>query len=118
MKMDYILLAEDEINLYTDHRNLLFVFNPQALDTTLGRHVVNKVQTWGLFLSRFSYGIEQVDGESKVMPHFMTRFWRWYRSKRQAAKRIMKLLLEKDLVASPLEDTFQWPDAAAIAASQ
>ena len=117
-KMDYMLLVEGEIHLYTDHRNLLFVVNRQALHPTLGRNVVSKVQRWGLFLSRFSYGIEHVDGESNVMADIMTRWWRGYRGKRQTARRITHLLLEKDFVASPLQDTFQWPDAITIAASQ
>lgn len=40
-KMDYMLLAEDEIHLYNDNSILLFVFNPEALKPTLDRHVVN-----------------------------------------------------------------------------
>ena len=38
-KLDYTLLTEEEIHLYTDYNNLLFVFNPPALDPTLSRHV-------------------------------------------------------------------------------
>ena len=116
--MDCMLLAEDDIHLYTDHRNLLFVFNPLALDPTLGRHIVNKVQRWGLFLSRFSYAIEHVDGECNVMADIMTRWWRRYRCKRQSARRITHLLLKQDIVNSPLEENFHWPNAVEIAASQ
>ena len=113
--MDYMLLAEDNIHLYTDHRKLLFVFNPLALDPTLGRHIVNRVQRWGLFLSRFSYAIEDVDGECNVMADIMTRWWRGYRGKRQSARRITHLLLKQDIVDSLLEENFHWPNAVEIA---
>ena len=116
--MDYMLLAEDDIHLYTDHRNLLFVFNPFALDPTLGRHIVNQVQRWGPFLSRFSYAIEHIDEEKNVMADIMTRWWRGYRGGRQSARRITHLLLKQDIVDSPLEENFHWPNAVEIAASQ
>ena len=103
--------------MYTDHRNLLFVINPLALNPTLGRHTVNKVRRWGPFLSRFSYAIDHVEGENNIMAAIMMRWWRRYRGKRQSARRITHLLLKQDIVASPLEQNFHWPDAVDIAAS-
>ena len=102
--MDYMLLAEEDIHLYTDHRKLLFVFNPLSPDPTLGRHIFNNVQRWGIFLLRFSYAIEQVDGESNVMADIMKRWWRGYLVKRQLARGITHLLLKQYIVASPLEE--------------
>lgn len=52
------------------------------------------------------------------MADVMTRWWRGYRGTRQRVRLITKLLHEKDIVASPLEDTFHWSDATAIAASE
>lgn len=45
-KMDYMFTCENDIHIFTDHRNLLFVFSAHAIAPTLGRHVVNKVQRW------------------------------------------------------------------------
>ena len=81
-KLYYMLLAEGNIHLYTDHRNLLFVFNPLALKLLFQRHVVSKVQCWGLYPSRFSYAIEPVKGEKNIMADIMTRWWRGYRRKK------------------------------------
>lgn len=58
--MDYILLAEQKSHLFTDHRNLLLIFNPLTIVPTLKRHVVSKVQRWGLALSKYSYVIEHI----------------------------------------------------------
>ena len=117
-KLDYMLLAEGNTHLYTDHRNLLFVFNPLALNPALARHVVSKVQRWGLYLSRFAYAIEHVQGEKNIMAYIMTRWWRGYRGKRQAIKRISHVPHQRDIAPSPLSEQFSWPDEEIILMSQ
>ncbi|CAN8072128.1 unnamed protein product [Agarophyton chilense] len=52
-KLDYRLLDEHPVHLFLDHRNLLFVFSPYAMQPSLGQHIVAKVQRWAVFLSRF-----------------------------------------------------------------
>ena len=42
-KLDYMLLGHGLVHVFTDHRNLLFVFAPLALEPALGRHIVSKV---------------------------------------------------------------------------
>ena len=48
-KLDYILMSCRPPHVFTDHRNLLFVFAPLTLEPALGRHVVSKVQRWALY---------------------------------------------------------------------
>lgn len=48
-KVDYLLLNEQPVHVFTDHRNLLFVFALLTMEPTLGRHAVTKVQRWALF---------------------------------------------------------------------
>lgn len=43
-KLDYSLMGSQPTHIHTDHRNLLFVFAPLALQPALGRHIVSKVQ--------------------------------------------------------------------------
>lgn len=117
-KMDYLMLAEEKAHIHTDHRNLFFVFNPLALDSTLGKHIVNKVQLWGLYLSKVSYVVENIDGEKNVMADIITRWWRGYRGKRQTVKRITHLLLERDTVEPPFAKDFERPTVEAIQASR
>ncbi len=56
-------MSEKVIHLYTDHRNLLFVYNPEVREPPLERHIISKVERWGLYLSKFQYVIEHVDGD-------------------------------------------------------
>ena len=42
-KLDYLLMGSDDTHIYTDHRNLLYVFHPTSIEPGLGRHVISKV---------------------------------------------------------------------------
>ncbi len=60
--MEYLLMVEDHIQIYTDCRSFLFVFNPHSIDPSLGRDVVTKVQRWALYLSISQHSITHVAG--------------------------------------------------------
>jgi len=62
-KLGYMLETANPPHVSTDHRNLLFIFNPLAIGPVLGRHIVSKVQRWALYLSKFQYNIEHIEGE-------------------------------------------------------
>ena len=109
-RLDHMLQCESLIRIFTDHRNLLFVFCPSILDPSLGRHKAMKVMRWAIFLSQFSYKIEHVDGENNVMPDIMTRWLRGYRGHRAAIKRVGHRVFQQDIVPSPLSENFDWPD--------
>ena len=117
-RLDYMLMCEQDIRIFTDHRNLLFVFAPSTLEPTLGRHKVLKVLRWAVFLSQFMYRIEHVDGDENIMADIMTRWLRGYRVNEKTIKRVAHLLQAIDIVPSPLETKFDWPNASAIANAQ
>ena len=117
-KVDYLLMVEINSHVFTDHRNLLFIYNPTALEPKLGRHVVSKVKRWALYLSRFSYTVEHIMGERNVMADIMTRGYSRYRGRPSSVRRITHVLLKKDIVDSPLTDNFEWPTDDVIRKSQ
>lgn len=43
-RLDYMLQRNSEINVFTDHINLLFVFAPSVLLPKVGQHEIAKVQ--------------------------------------------------------------------------
>lgn len=107
--MDYLLLGAQPAHVYTDHRNLMFVFAPLALEPTLGRHIVSKVQRWALFLLRFPFVIEHVSGKSNVFADILTRWTRGYLRERKAMRTISSLLLQSEQLV-PAAGSFKWPD--------
>ena len=72
-KLDYILMSYKPSHVYTDHRNLIFVFAPLTLEEALGGHVVSKMQRWAFFSSKFRYVIEHVKGEENVFADILPR---------------------------------------------
>ena len=78
-KLDYMLLGHGDVRVFTDHRNLLFVFAPLSLEPSLGRHIVSKVQRWALYLSKFAYVIEHVSGCENVFADILTSWLKGYR---------------------------------------
>ena len=117
-KMDYLFYSDKPAHVFTDHRNLLFVFAPLALEPALGRHVVNKVQRWALFLSQFPYVIEHVDGDRNVFADILTRCLRGYRSERRNARTMCKLVMSRDIVESPASESFIWPTISSFQEDQ
>ena len=124
-RMDYLFLAvptPTEVN--TDHRNLLFLYSPLALEPKLGRHVVTKVQRWALFLTRFSYRIHHLSGEENVFADIMTRWFRGYRgcltdSEQELCRRVNRLaLVTPPAYTSPTLAHSEWPSSATIVREQ
>lgn len=69
-KLDCMLHGTYSVLVFTDHRNLLFVFAPLSLEPALWGNIVSKVQRLALFLSKFDYAIEHIHGYNNI--------FRWY----------------------------------------
>ena len=117
-KLDYLLMSGKPPHVYTDHRNLLFIFAPLTLEPALGRHVVSKVQRWALYLSRFPYVIEHVNGEDNVFADILTRWCRGYRNDRSQVKTVCSLVAISDEQMVPSADEVEWPDVNKFRISQ
>ena len=117
-KLDYILLTTQPSHVYTDHKNPLFIFAPLTLEPALGRHVVSKLQRWALFLSRFSYVIEHVDGKQNVFPDILTRWTKGYREDSLRLKTVCSLFLVSAEQIVPSAADIEWPNLHLIRRSQ
>lgn len=114
-KLDFMFACDESTIIFTDHRNLLFVFHPTAIESTLGRHKVLKVLRWALYLSTFTYRIEHIPGSENVMADIMTRWLRGYRGQRPSIRRLKAPL---PVPTAPAPDGEEWPDRLAIIATQ
>lgn len=107
-KVDYLLLTEQPACVFTDHRNPLFVFPPLATEPGLGRHVVSKVQLRALFLSRFDYMIEHMEGEKNVFTDILTCRTKGYGNNNAlATSRVCSLLTTAEQVVA-FPDDIEW----------
>lgn len=109
-------MASDNTRLYTDHRNLLYVFHSSFIEPGTGRHVVYKDQRWVLYLSQFQVCIENIRGDLNVMSDIMTRWYKWGRGSRGTSEShiVRRILLQNDDFKSPMSEEFKWPSNANI----
>ncbi|MEM7504931.1 MAG: RNase H-like domain-containing protein [Pseudomonadota bacterium] len=117
-KLDYLMFSSTDTRVFTDHSNLLFVFAPTAIEPTLGRHVVCKVQRWALFLSRFSYTLEHVAGSDNIFADILTRWTKGHRRQQQPHAALCSLLLSGHEQVVPSGDEQHWPTLVDIRAAQ
>ncbi len=116
-KCDYLMMGENPVRVFMDHRNLRFVFAPTVLEPALGRHIVSKVQRWALFLSRFSYEIDHVQGNRNVFADILTRWAQGNRRTERAARSpqttVASVCVQEDGRYSqliPSASEIEWPD--------
>lgn len=116
-RLDYLLSCDSTTRVFTDHRNLLFAFNPVAMEPSLGRHKVLKVVRWALYLSALTYRIDHVPGDINTWLDIMTRWMRGY-CKNAAIRHIAPALPFSGVPSSPDTDAFDWPDVFEIRSDQ
>ncbi|KAH9114827.1 hypothetical protein LEN26_013016 [Aphanomyces euteiches] len=99
--------------LFTDHRNLVYMFNPRGSNSGMAKYQADKLQRWALVMSTFPYTIECLPGDTNVWGDLLSR-WGSAQSSRTIA-RVRKLLH----VVSPLQQNdFEWPTAKSILEAQ
>ncbi|GMF39969.1 unnamed protein product [Phytophthora fragariaefolia] len=114
-RLEYLLLRPRGFRLYTDHRNLVYIFNPYATDGTMARYQADKLQRWALSLMSFQY---HVPGDVNVWGDLLSRWGAGQvREDEHEATRVARLAVVERV--SPLEDPeFVWPSETEIKAVQ
>lgn len=112
-RLKYLLLRPGGFHLYTDHRNLVYIFNPHATDGTMARYHADKLQRWALSLMSFRYVIEHVPGEVNVWGDRLSRWGAGTSITDRSAVRIARLAVVQRVF--PLEEAdFEWPSYIAL----
>jgi Chromo (CHRromatin Organisation MOdifier) domain/RNase H-like domain found in reverse transcriptase len=61
-------------SLYTDHRNLKYIFNPQSVVAAVPKYTADKLQRWALLLMSYEYTIQDIPGEDNVWADLLSRW--------------------------------------------
>lgn len=72
-RLEYLLMRPRGFRLYTDHRNLVYIFNPYGFDSNMQRYQADKLQRWAMALTCFQYEIEHIRGEDNVWGDLLSR---------------------------------------------
>ena len=123
-----MLIRERGFHIYTDHRNLVFLFDPFLFSENLKRHNLDKIQRWALRLSGLRYTIQHISGDDNVWADLLTR---WGAPKQTPARAFSVRLYQSKTVTDPpagsfcytssgphlrdlASETFVWPSESEI----
>ena len=109
-KLDYLLQMKKPFKLFSDHKNLIQIFSP----TNVSKPTAQKLQRWALFIQRFRYRIDHINGEDNVWADMMTR---WGASPDdtdttpKVVRSVRAMKMPEDLRDRPLQNPdFIWPN--------
>ncbi|KAH9092351.1 hypothetical protein LEN26_018494 [Aphanomyces euteiches] len=124
-RLDYILQRPGGFKIFTDHRNLKFIFSPEPSPST-PRYVADKLARWAVTMSAFNYTIEHVPGENNVWGDLLSRWgnsaamdvnaavWSCDESDNITRPQLKRLVTLPLPIQSPLTKDFQWPTLSYI----
>ena len=107
------LVGSKEISLYTDHANLIYIYDPYGRNPGIAKHTASKLTRWAVKLSSFRYVIEAIAGEENYFADLLTR---WAVRPRDVAARIAALAVAP--IAPELSGEWDWPDLGALRVAQ
>lgn len=117
-RLDYLTCGRC-VSIFTDHANLIYMYDPYGRNPGMSRHTASKLMRWALKLSAFRYVVEHIPGERNVWADMLTR---WAVRPSNAIKSVPSSLRLKSLMVAPinpgLDSKLDWPTMKEIAASQ
>ncbi len=69
-RADYLLHGPRGFRLYTDHKNLRYIFNPKSVLAKVPKYTADKLQRWSLLLIGYKY---RIDETTDLPSHFVRR---------------------------------------------
>jgi hypothetical protein len=72
--LDWLSLRPGGFSLFTDHNNLVYVFNPYGFNVYIATHTVAELIRWALKISSYSYKIEHVTSLRSIWSDLLTRW--------------------------------------------
>lgn len=88
------------------------MFIPRSFEPNLRERVVSKVQRWELYLSRFDYNLEYIQGTANVFAYMLTRWTKGYRAKAQAT--LCSSSFKNPMQLAPSSKEVEWPKLETI----
>ena len=108
-RLDYMTIGRT-VSIFTDHANLVFIYNPYGSRPSIARHIASKLLRWAIKLSAFKYVVEHIPGELNVWADMMTR---WAVKPRKEMKLNGKSLSLKIMQVAPVnprsDSSYDWP---------
>jgi RNase H-like domain found in reverse transcriptase len=73
-RMDYLLRCPAGFSLFSDRRNLVYIFDPRGQNPGLAQHSEARALRWALNISSYNYVIEFIPGVDNVWADLLSRW--------------------------------------------
>jgi hypothetical protein len=114
-RLRHLLLRDEGFGLFTDHRNLINVFDPVLRYNDFKKQAVDKLCRWASKLFAFKYVIEHIPGESYIWADILSR---WKGDREQKMLRPTLKVLRWNGVSPLANEEFFWPGLGEIREEQ
>lgn len=108
-RMHWLAATPSGFDLFTDHNNLIFLFDPLSVVPDMSQTTLRKVLRWAVRLSMYNYTCFHIKGTDNVWADLLGRW--------SVPKTVRRLVRIPELPRSSAED-FQWPTASVMADAQ
>ena len=116
-RLRHYLLNDKGFRLYTDHRNLVYVFDPISRGSDCTKQTSEKLARWAEKLRAHTYTVEHLPGESNVWADILSRWKDNNESiQSQSAERLAGMMSSTPV--KPDMDEFVWPSKEEIYKAQ
>eukprot|EP00644_Phytophthora_capsici_P008513 jgi/Phyca11/16446/fgenesh1_pg.PHYCAscaffold_20_\ len=82
-RADYLLHRPDGFALFTDHRNLRYIFDPHSVSTAVPKYTADKLHRWSLLLMAYKYEIYDISGDDNVWADLLSRWGSSFKTMRK-----------------------------------
>lgn len=96
------------VHIFTDHVNLLNMYEPQGMDDYIPRYSANKLMRWDIRLKFFNYIVEHIPGEINLWADLLS-CWANHDHNMVRAERVHIETIMMASISSSLRDEFDWP---------
>ena len=73
-RFTHFLIREGGFRVFTDHRNLRYIFNPRGVVSQVSKPTADRLERWAVFLRAFTYEIEHIPGETNIWADMLSRW--------------------------------------------
>lgn len=116
-RLDY-LVTGNVVSIFTDHANLVYIYDPYGRNPGIPRHTASKLMRWAIKLSGFRYVVEHLSGDRNVWADMLTR-WAVKPNNTLSSKRVA---IFKSLMFAPInpgiDKKLDWPSISEVIESQ
>ena len=62
-RLSHLLVRDGGFRIFTDHRNLRYIFNPLGVVSAVSKPQADRLERWAVYLRCFDYEIEHIAGD-------------------------------------------------------